>query len=84
MTVKRHGPEGSLAPVARGGTCRAWHHPPPGTLATALDRLKANRTVTSWFPESFVSVYRAHKASEIAYVAEMDIAAQCAAYEETY
>jgi len=46
--------------------------------------LKANRTVTSWFPESFVSVYRAHKASEIAYVAEMDIAAQCAAYEETY
>ena len=56
----------------------------PETLEAALDRLEANRTVAGWFPEPFIPVYRAHKASEIAHLDGMDVAARCAAYEETY
>ena len=56
----------------------------PETLEAALDRLAGNATVTGWFPEEFVPVYRAHKASEIAHVSDMEDAARCAAYSETY
>ena len=56
----------------------------PETLETALERFAGNDTVTGWLPDGFAEVYRAHKASEIAHVAEMDITAQCAAYAQTY
>ena len=56
----------------------------PETLEAALDAFTGNATVTGWFPKEFAAVYRAHKESEIAHVAKMDTAAQCAAYEATY
>ncbi|MEL6520413.1 MAG: glutamine synthetase family protein [Pseudomonadota bacterium] len=56
----------------------------PETLETALDQFIGNPVVTGWFPEAFAPVYLAHKASEIAHLAEMDTAARCAAYEATY
>lgn len=56
----------------------------PETLEDALERLGADPTVGGWFPDRFVSVYQAHKASEIAHVAEMDVQARCRAYEATY
>ena len=56
----------------------------PETLDAALDRFVANETVTGWFPYSFAAVYRAHKDSEIAHVADMDTATRCTAYESTY
>lgn len=56
----------------------------PETLETALSRFGASQTVAGWFPERFAPVYRAHKASEIDYVAEMDVEARCRAYEATY
>ncbi|MFK7939477.1 MAG: glutamine synthetase, partial [Roseovarius sp.] len=56
----------------------------PETLEAALERFEANNTVRSWFPEIFAQVYLAHKKAEIAHVAEMDAAARCAAYSQTY
>ncbi|MEX0285435.1 MAG: glutamine synthetase family protein [Paracoccaceae bacterium] len=56
----------------------------PETLEDALARFRENAVVTGWFPETFADVYCAHKASEIAHVAEMDIATQCATYERVY
>lgn len=56
----------------------------PETLEAALDAFESDKTVTSWFPEQFASVYRAHKTAEIEHVAEMDTAKRCAAYEATY
>lgn len=56
----------------------------PETLEAALDAFTGNATVTGWFPEQFADVYRAHKAAEIAHLAEMDTPAKCAAYAETY
>lgn len=56
----------------------------PENLEAALERLVGNSTVAGWFPGRFMPLYKAHKASELAHVAGMDVAAQCAAYEETY
>ena len=56
----------------------------PESLEAALERFEANTTASGWFPKAFAGVYRAHKDSEIAYVAEMETAARCAAYEATY
>ncbi|MFL4468486.1 glutamine synthetase [Tateyamaria armeniaca] len=56
----------------------------PETLEAALDAFTGNATVTGWFPAQFSDVYRAHKEAEIAHVADMDTAAKCAAYAETY
>lgn len=56
----------------------------PETLQAALDCFAANDTVRGWFPTSFANVYLAHKASEIAHVANMDVSEQCRAYEATY
>lgn len=56
----------------------------PTSLDAALDRFDACETVKGWFPAPFASVYRAHKASEMAHVANMDIAEKCAAYEDSY
>ncbi|KNG94620.1 glutamine synthetase family protein [Pseudaestuariivita atlantica] len=56
----------------------------PETLDAALDAFTGNETVTGWFPAQFAEVYRTHKASEIAHVADMDVPSRCAAYSETY
>ncbi|WP_300062912.1 glutamine synthetase family protein [uncultured Roseobacter sp.] len=56
----------------------------PETLEAALARFEANDTVRGWFPDVFAPVYLAHKQAEIAHVAEMDAAARCAAYSQTY
>ncbi len=56
----------------------------PETLEAALDLMGESTTVASWFPATFLPVYKAHKDSEISHLAEMDIPARCAAYERTY
>jgi glutamine synthetase len=56
----------------------------PETLGAALDRFGQSAPVKGWFPDPFAPVYLAHKASEIAHVAEMTVEAQCSAYEATY
>ncbi|MFC3615323.1 glutamine synthetase [Lutimaribacter marinistellae] len=56
----------------------------PETLGSALERFEANETVRGWFPKVFAPVYLAHKRAEIEHVAEMDTAAQCLAYSQTY
>lgn len=56
----------------------------PETLKAALDAFSADPIVTGWFPEPFAAVYKAHKEGEMAHLAEMDVAACCAAYEDTY
>ncbi len=56
----------------------------PKTLRAALDCLQESKAVARWFPEEFLTVYRTHKLCEINYVADMDVAEQCAAYERTY
>jgi len=38
----------------------------PGSLGVALDKLNANETVRSWFPDGFADVYIAHKHGELA------------------
>ncbi|MEM7696138.1 MAG: glutamine synthetase family protein [Pseudomonadota bacterium] len=65
--------------LAAGGFVRL-----PQSLEAALTRLEGSATVRGWFPETFVPVYAAHKRNEIAFVAEMDEAARCAAYAATY
>ena len=56
----------------------------PETLGRALECLSENQTVKNWFPESFVPVYRAHKASELAFLADMDDTERCSVYASTY
>ena len=56
----------------------------PTSLDAALDRFEASEIAKGWFPAPFASVYCAHKASEIAHVADMEIAQKCAAYEDSY
>ncbi|WP_298912323.1 glutamine synthetase family protein [uncultured Roseobacter sp.] len=56
----------------------------PETLSAALDVLCGDKTVARWFPKAFLPVYRAHKQAEIDYLSEDNIAAKCAAYEQTY
>ncbi|WP_306113832.1 MULTISPECIES: glutamine synthetase family protein [unclassified Roseovarius] len=56
----------------------------PETLEAALDRLAGNDVVTGWFPKPFAGVYLAHKQSEIAHVADLDVTQRCASYESTY
>jgi len=56
----------------------------PESLEAALARTMENETVAQWFPTPFLPIYKAHKASEIVHLAEMDTMARCAAYENTY
>ena len=56
----------------------------PQTLQNALQVMGKSTLVGNWFSDTFVSVYQAHKASEIDHLKGMDVAAQCAAYECTY
>ena len=56
----------------------------PETLEAALEKLSGNDVVAGWFTKEFISVYCAHKQSELEHVKDMDTAARCAAYEQTY
>lgn len=56
----------------------------PESLEQALQRMDANECVKSWFPETFLPVYLAHKASEIAHLANMTDLERCSAYSGTY
>ena len=56
----------------------------PQSLEDALQCMSDSKTVSGWFPETFSSVYSAHKASEIEHLSDMDTEARCRAYEATY
>ena len=56
----------------------------PQSLEEALERMNANETVCSWFPKEFMSVYLAHKRSELSQLQGKSVAEQCNAYAETY
>ncbi|MBO6724460.1 MAG: glutamine synthetase [Rhizobiaceae bacterium] len=56
----------------------------PTTLEEALERFAGNKIASGWFGPEFTQVYLAHKKGEIAQVADLDVAARCAAYEATY
>ncbi|MEM1384357.1 MAG: glutamine synthetase family protein [Pseudomonadota bacterium] len=56
----------------------------PTTLEAALDRLTDNPVVSSWFGAPLLPVYRLHKQSEIAHVADMTVEERCRIYEATY
>ncbi|MGB2062234.1 MAG: glutamine synthetase, partial [Candidatus Puniceispirillales bacterium] len=56
----------------------------PETLEEALDRFIDNDKVRGWFPDTFASVYKAHKESEIAHLADMDTVERCQLYEAVY
>ena len=56
----------------------------PESLDEALNRFIENDTVRGWFPDTFASVYKAHKDSEIAHLADLDTAARCQLYEAVY
>ena len=56
----------------------------PETLNEALNRFIENDTVRGWFPDTFASVYKAHKESEISHLTDMDTAARCQLYEAVY
>jgi len=56
----------------------------PESLVDALDRFTRSDTVRGWFGDEFCDVYRAHKESEIAFVAELDDAETYRLYRDTY
>jgi len=56
----------------------------PQSLESALQCLSRSEIASLWFPDKFIPVYHAHKRSEIEHLADMDTAARCAAYENTY
>lgn len=56
----------------------------PQSLPEALERFHANPVVTGWFPQGFADLYLQHKKGEIAFLADRDQSAVCAAYEEVY
>jgi len=46
--------------------------------------MNASETVCGWFPDGFAELYTAHKQSELAFVADLEISEKCVAYEATY
>ena len=56
----------------------------PESLEAALARMDHTKLLRSWFSNSFLEVYRAHKKSEIDHVKNLEEAAVCALYERTY
>ena len=56
----------------------------PQTIEAALRCMTECDVVSGWFPQTFTSVYCAHKASEIEHVSNMDTETRCATYEATY
>lgn len=56
----------------------------PQSLEEALQRMKASKTVGSWFPEEFLPIYTAHKEHELSLLEGKSVEEQCAAYARTY
>lgn len=56
----------------------------PQTLEEALQRMKTNETVGSWFPDEFLPIYASHKEYELTLLEGKSIEEQCAAYAQTY
>ncbi|MCR9212299.1 MAG: glutamine synthetase family protein [Proteobacteria bacterium] len=56
----------------------------PQSLPEALARFEENKTVRSWFSEEFCEIYLSHKRGELEFVASLDEAGKCAAYENVY
>ena len=56
----------------------------PESLEEALARVDRTKLLHSWFSNSFLEVYIAHKKSEIDHVKDLGEAATCALYERTY
>ncbi|MBN8890771.1 MAG: hypothetical protein ABS99_02250 [Acetobacteraceae bacterium SCN 69-10] len=58
--------------------------PLPATLGAALDALEADTQARGWFGETYLGAYLQHKRGELAEMAGLDEAAQCARYALTY
>jgi len=58
--------------------------PLPRSLVEALDELKADHTVMSWFAPNLISTYLTLKYDEIRQTAEQPVDALCARYSELY
>lgn len=56
----------------------------PKTLEEALERLRRNDVVRSWFTEDFIEVYLAHKQGELACLKGMNVEERCALYAKVY
>lgn len=56
----------------------------PKTLEEALERLRYNDAVRSWFTEDFIEVYLAHKQGELACLRGMNADERCAYYAKVY
>ena len=56
----------------------------PETLESAITQMNKNPMLRSWFSNSFIDIYTAHKKSEMDHVKDLDDAAICAIYERTY
>lgn len=56
----------------------------PDSLPAALGRLSRSDTVAKWFGDTFVTVYRGHKVSEIAHVDEISEDDMFALYRASY
>ena len=56
----------------------------PQSLADALERFAANRTVAGWFPAGFVDVYTKHKRGEMQFLEGKSPEEACRMYEEVY
>lgn len=58
--------------------------PLPASLGEALHALETDPQAPDWFGPSFLNAYLMHKRGELAQLAGLDEAAQCARYAETY
>ena len=56
----------------------------PRNLEEALETLKADEVVTSWFSPAFLATFEAIKRDEYATVRTRSLAEQCAMYTEVY
>jgi len=56
----------------------------PESLESAITQMNKNPMLRSWFSNSFIDIYTAHKKSEMDHVKDLDDAAICAIYERTY
>lgn len=56
----------------------------PQSLPEALARFEQNDIVRGWFSEEFCEIYLRHKRGELEFVAGLDEAGKCAAYERVY
>jgi glutamine synthetase len=56
----------------------------PEGIVGALDALRADRVVTSWFPEDFLTAFLGVRAAEIARLSGLSADEACALYSELY